>query len=144
MPTRYDPFSTLLPFGEAMNQVLVSRLVTPARQFVQPMHSVPIELYETDEAFLVKAFTLGLLPEQIEISVEQDTVTIRGETKSNMPQNARVVLNELQPGLFVRRCSLPLPIDADKVEARIDNGVLFLVLPKAKAAKPCKIQVTAA
>jgi HSP20 family protein len=144
MLTRYDPFGSVLPLRDAMNQLLEGSFIAPWSQFSQSTRSIPIDVFEMDDAFVVKAFTPGLTPEQLEISVEQGTATISGEAKTDTPEHARILLNELRPGWFRRTFSLPLPIDADKVEARMDNGVLFLLLPKAEAAKPRKIQVNAA
>jgi len=95
-------------------------------------------------AVSVKAFTPGLSPEQIEISVEQNRVTISGAAQNDTPQNMRVLFNEFQPGSFTRTFSLPLPIDADKVEAKMEHGVLFLMLSKIETAKPRKIQIKTA
>lgn len=103
---------------------------------------LPIDVYSTDNEFVVTAAVPGVKPEDVEITYENDTLTIRGQ----MPQRfdgVTYLFAERFHGSFVRTLQMNVPIDADKIEATFDNGILTLVLPKAEAVKPRVIKVKA-
>lgn len=142
MMTRVDPFAEMMSLRDAVNQLLEESFVSPFR-LLQPTNIVPVDVYETDEAFIVKAFMPGLTPDQLNISIEQNLVTIRGEPKTDQPDGLRPIRVETQLGPFTRQITLPMEIDAEHVQAELDNGVLTLTLPKLPEAKPRKIQIKA-
>ena len=135
MMTRYDPFSNMISLRDAMNQLFQDSFVA------QSTNIMPVDIYETDDAFVVEAFMPGITPEQLSISVEQQTVTIHGEPEAEKQDGTRWVLHERPIGAFTRSFTLPAAIDAGKVRADLVNGVLSLTLPKSETAKPRKIQV---
>jgi HSP20 family protein len=135
MMTRYDPFSNMISLRDAMNQLFQESFVA------QSTNIMPVDIYETDDAFVVEAFMPGITPEQLSISVEQQTVTIHGEPEAEKQDGLRWVLHERTIGAFTRSFTLPAAIDAGKVRADLVNGVLSLTLPKSETAKPRKIQV---
>jgi len=140
MMTRYDPFSNVLPLREAMDQLFQESFVAPLAHLTRT-HSVPVDLYETEDAFIVKAFMPGLSPDELTIDVEQQSVTLHGEPKTGDPEGMRPLLQERRLGTFTRTFTLPVLVDADKVQAELTNGVLSLTLPKSEAAKPRKIEI---
>jgi HSP20 family protein len=103
----------------------------------------PVNLYETEDAFILTAEVPGVAPEDLEISLEGATVTLRGERKRASEEGASVHRSERAVGAFRRAIDLPVPIDADKVEAVHRHGVLTLRLPKAPEHRPRQIQVKA-
>jgi HSP20 family protein len=109
----------------------------------QPM---PLDVYATDDQAVVIAAVPGMQPESLELSVQQNTVTLSGTirdvTKSDEAKGATWYLHELASGVFQRSVTLPFPVDADGAEATFEHGVLRIVLPKAEAAKPKKIAIT--
>ena len=141
MMTRYEPFSNALSLREAMDQLFRDSFVAPFGALRQTMHSIPVNVYETDDAFVVKAFAPGLTPDDLSISVEQGSVTLHGELKAEELSGLRPLLQERPSGSFTRTFTLPVPVDAGKVQAELANGVLSLTLPKSEAVKPHKIQV---
>jgi len=141
MMTRYEPVSNALSLREAMDQLFQDSFVAPFGRLPRTASSIPVNVYETDDAFVVKAFTPGLTADQLSISVEQGTVTLRGELKAEEHDGWRPVLQERPIGAFTRTFTLPMPIDAGKVQAELANGVLSLTLPKSEAIKPRKIQI---
>ena len=141
MMTRYDPASNVLSLREAMDQLFRDSFVAPFGPLAQTTSSMPVDVYETDDAFVVKAFMPGLTPDDLTISVEQQTVTIHGEPKAEDLQGMRPLLQERRIGAFTRTFTLPVLVDADKVQAELAQGVLSLTLPKFEALKPRKIQV---
>ena len=101
----------------------------------------PVNLYETEDAYVLTAEVPGLAPADLEISLEGSTVTLRGERKAISEEGASVHRSERPVGAFRRAIDLAVPIDADKVEAVHRNGVLTLRLPKAPEHRPRQIQV---
>ncbi len=135
MMTHYDPLSNMLSLRDAMNQLFQDSFVARSTNIM------PVDIYETDDAFVVEAFMPGITTEQLSISVEQQTVTIHGEPEAEKQDGMRWLLHERPIGAFTRSFTLPAAIDAGKVQAELVNGVLSLTLPKSETAKPRKIQV---
>jgi HSP20 family protein len=97
---------------------------------------------EGDDAY-VEAELPGMKLEDIEVLVVGNELTIRGERKIDEPQQANWHRRERASGSFMRTLSLPWHIDADKVEARLQDGVLMVKLPKSESAKPKKVKLLA-
>jgi HSP20 family protein len=100
--------------------------------------SLPVDVRDEDEAYVLTAFVPGLTAEELNIQILDDTLSVEGEYKHDENQ---YVLSELPSGAFRRTLRLPTELDADKAEAKIDNGVLTLRLPKAESARPKVIKV---
>lgn len=115
--------------------------VAPFARPAQATNIMPVDVYETRDAFVVKAFMPGLSADDLTINVEERTVTIHGEPKAEQLDGLRPVLRERPMGAFTRSFALPVPLDPANVQAELVNGVLSLTLPKSAAAKPHKIQV---
>lgn len=108
------------------------------------MH-LPLDVYATADEFVMIAAIPGLAPDDIEVTINKSTITLRGATpnvaKSEEATNATWYLHELPYGTFTRTVTLPVEIDADQAEATFEHGVLRLRLPKADVAKPRRIEV---
>jgi len=111
------------------------------RSVSQPRErALNVNVREQDDAYLLSALVPGLKAEDLNIQVLENVVSIEGEYKAD---EAEYVLSELPSGSFRRTLRLPAPIEADRVEAKIADGVLTLTLPKAESARPKKIQISA-
>lgn len=100
------------------------------------------DVFETDDAFRVVLDMPGHDAKAIRIEVEKDTLTVQSERKFAETAKDEVVHRSERPcGAFFRSLALPAVVDSTKVEARYENGVLTVVLPKREDAKPRKIQV---
>jgi len=100
------------------------------------------DIVETEAAFQVVVDLPGLDPKAIQISVQEGTLAIQSERKLAEPAaDATVHRSERPAGTFFRSFALPSSVDATKVEAKYENGVLTVVLPKREEAKPRTIQV---
>lgn len=99
-----------------------------------------VNIREEDDAYLLSALVPGLKAEDLNIQVLENVVSIEGEYKAD---EGEYLLNELPNGSFQRTLRMPAPIEADAVEAKIEQGVLTLTLPKAESARPKKIQISA-
>lgn len=101
-----------------------------------------VEVYEKGDNFVVRAELPGMKKEELDISVLGDTLTIKGERKTESEVKEEDYYRcELCYGKFSRSVALPTAVEAGKVEANYENGILQITLPKAKEAKPKKIEV---
>ena len=101
-------------------------------------HSLNVNIREEDDAFVLSALVPGLKSDDLNIQILDDVVRIDGEFHLDEEQ---YLMQELPHGSFTRTLRLPVPIEADSVEANITNGVLTLTLPKAESAKPKRISI---
>jgi HSP20 family protein len=104
----------------------------------------PVNVWEDTDAVHVEAELPGLNLNDLEIYVTGgNQLTIKGERKQELPEKSVRHREERTYGAFTRVLTLPFPVNADKVDARFENGVLHVTLPKHEAAKPRKINVKA-
>lgn len=101
----------------------------------------PIDVKADNESFTIKALLPGARPEDVDIQIVNDIVTISGELRSDREEGATYLLAERPDGKFHRVISLPTPLDANLVEADLENGILTLQIPKAEEAKPRSIKI---
>jgi len=112
----------------------------PAEEFEEGQLS--IDVFQTPKAIVVKSTIAGVKPEDIDISINNDMLTIRGRRELNeIVEDQNYLFRECYWGSFSRSIILPVEIEADKVEATIENGVLSVTLPKAKNAQQIQIKV---
>jgi len=101
-----------------------------------------VEMYEKEDKFVVRAELPGMKKEEIDVSVVGNTLTISGERKAETEVKEEDYYRcELCYGKFSRSISLPAAVDAAKVDASYENGILEITLPKIEAAKPKKITI---
>ena len=107
----------------------------------QPVElTLAADVRDEEEAFVLTAFVPGLKAEDLTINILEDVVNIEGM----FPQDENeYLMRELPAGTFRRSLRLPAAVDADRVEAKIADGVLTLRLPKAESARPKKIKIAA-
>ncbi len=116
------------------------RMARHAIAAAQPRQfSLGVNIREEDDAYVLSALVPGLKAEALNIQVLENVVSIEGEYPS---VDTEYLLNELPRGSFRRALRLPSEIQADKVEAKITDGVLTLNLPKAESAKPKRINIS--
>jgi len=103
---------------------------------------LPIDMYQTENEVVVKAAVPGFKPEEIDISITGDTLTIKGEHKEgNQVKEEDYFYRECRFGAFSRSLTIPVKVKTDKAEAVFENGMLTLTLPKAEEVKPKQIKV---
>jgi HSP20 family protein len=101
--------------------------------------SLPLDIRDEGDAYLLSALVPGLKSEDLTIQVLEDTVSVEGEYRR---EDGEFLLSELPVGSFRRALRLPVALDADKAEAKIEDGVLTLRLPKSESARPKTIKVS--
>ncbi len=127
----------LEPFSEfdRMNRVFDRLFNAPTGSATSQI--LPIDLVETDSALMVRASVPGLGPDEIDVTVEDNVLTLRGEHgESQIFENAKVYRREISTGRVMRSIRLPEGYDLDRVEASFDKGIVTVTLPKLEEVKP--------
>ncbi len=143
---RWEPFRDLMSLRAAMDRLFEESVVRPRTGWLAPIgvEALAVDVYETDEAIVVKSAIPGIKPEDLNISVTGDTLTIRGESKAEEEvKEENYIRRECRYGSFCRSLTIPTTIVADETKAEFENGVLTLTLPKAEEVKPKAIKVKA-
>lgn len=144
--TRFTPLSDIVSLRDAMDQLFQESFIRPTTLsgLAAGQIAVPVDLWETKDAFHLRADLPGLTAEDISINVTGDTLAIAGEHKPAADVSGEGWLRqERRTGKFQRAFTLPMQIEANNVSATFTNGVLELVLPKAESVKPKTVKVTA-
>jgi len=105
----------------------------------------PLDVIENDQEYVVKASVAGFDPEKIEITYDDNTLSIKGEVEEENKESeeGKYHIRERSYGSFYRSISMPGVIDAEQIKAETDNGILVVHLPKKPETQPKKISVTA-
>jgi HSP20 family protein len=142
---RRHPWREAMTLREAMDQLFEDSMVRPQargwREDTRGGHlRLPLDVYTTPEEIVIIASIPGLTPDEVDISIEGDTLTIHGELRSPL-ENVGYLFQERPYGTFSRTLTLNVPIEVENAEAVFENGVLTLTLPKAEETKPKVIKV---
>ncbi len=143
--TRFQPMRDLVSLRDAMDRLFEDSFVRPGPWALNGATvAVPVDLWETGDAYHLRADVPGIKPDDLEINVTNDTVTISGEVKGSTDVTDEGWLRqERRSGKFARSFTLPVQIESSKVDATFENGVLHLALPKAESVRPKTIKVRA-
>ncbi|MGZ6364859.1 MAG: Hsp20/alpha crystallin family protein [Ktedonobacteraceae bacterium] len=143
---RFSPLSEALTLHDAMNQLF-------AQSFVQPDWSTgrssslaaPINVFESEQTYHVQALLPGMAPEDIELTVQGNTLTFRGQFQPPVKPEQQVnwLAQEIGSGSFERSVTFPKPIDSEHIETQYTNGLLLLRVPIHESNRPKRISVTA-
>jgi HSP20 family protein len=144
---RWEPFRDLVSLRDAMDRLFSESYIRPAGLLSSFMEggSFPVDVYETDQDVVLKASIPGAKSEDIDISIVGDTLTVKGHMEETAEvKEERYVRRERRYGSISRTLTMPTAIQADKAEAKFENGVLTLTMPKAEEVKPKTVKVHAA
>ncbi len=150
MLNAFAPIPDLVGLRDAMAQLLEDSVV-PARGARggagsgATARSLPLDVYATPEEAVVIAAVPGMSPQDLEVTINQNTVTLSGAVpsaaESEQGKGATWYLRELWHGQFQRTVTLPFEVDASQAEANFEHGIVRITLPKAEWAKPQKIAI---
>ena len=144
--SRWDPSSEFTTMRNLMDRFFEQgrgRLPFRSSEDLGPS-SLALDVIETGEDFVVKAAVPGINPADVEISVEDDVLSIKGEFHQGEETNEDSYLRrELRFGSFQRTLRLPPTVDAERAQAKFEHGVLTLTLPKKPEARARSIKITA-
>jgi len=140
---RWRPPTDVTSLREAMDRLVEESFVQAPRRFIAPLlgYELALDMYETDQAIVVRIAVPGIKPEDLDISVMGGTLTIKGETQAPDIKRERYLRREMRYGEFSRSVTLPGSLEPEKAEANFEDGILTLTIPKAEEIRPQIIQV---
>jgi HSP20 family protein len=141
---RWQPFDGNVSLRNAIDRLFEDSFVQPRWGWVAPMSAanLAIDMFETKDEVVVKAALPGVKPEQVEVTITGNTLTISGESnEENEVKEQDYIRKERRYGSFTRSVTLPNGLKADKADATFENGVLTLKVPKSEEVKPKSIKI---
>ena len=140
---RWNPIRDVLSMSEAMDRLFDQTFVYPGNSGFR-VGGPALDLIENGDNFVVKAELPGFNPDDVDIRIEGNTLTLRANVEQeNHKGEGEYHLRERRQNSFTRTLTLPVPVNAEKANASFDNGILTLMLPKHETALPKKISITA-
>ena len=141
---RASPLGELVSLRQAMDRLFEDSFVRPSTFGDSgSQYGFPLDVTNSKDALVVEASLPGIKPEDVEITVENGTLSIRGESNSDVTTGeGETLVREIRRGSVSRVLSLPNGLEADKATATFDNGILTLRIPKAETVKPRQIRIT--
>jgi HSP20 family protein len=142
---RPSPFGELLTLRQAMDR-LFDDDIRPSRWLSGGLDgpALPLDVTTDADHLTIEAALPGIRPEDVDITVENGTVTISGKTtEERKAEEGSYVLQEIRRGSFSRSVTLPTGLEPDKANATFENGILRLEIPKAEQVKPRQIKISA-
>jgi HSP20 family protein len=140
---RWDPFRDMMTMRDAMDRWL-QQSISGTGQLLSSIRpeTIPMDVIERDDAYEVRAAVPGVKPEDVEVVVQGERVTIRAEVRGEEQRRGdNWLMREHRFGTMQRSITLPAPVSSDNAEARIEHGVLTLRLPKVQGAQARRITV---
>jgi len=144
MLTRWDPFRELTVLQDRMNRLFQDFAPRSEPELTAGNFVPPVDIYEDEQSVTLKVEVPGLDPKDVDVQVENNTLTIKGERKFEKEEKEENFHRiERRYGSFVRSFTLPSTVDTDNIKADYENGVLKVQLAKRAEAKPKQIKVNA-
>ena len=144
---RWDPFRDLVTLRDKMNRLFEDAYSSGSseRDMISSTWSPSVDIYESEKEIILTAEVPGLSEKDIEIQIEDNSLTIKGERKfEKETQEENYHRIERAYGQFCRTFSLPTHIDQEKIKAEHENGVLKIMMPKKEESKPKSVKIVKA
>lgn len=141
---RWEPMRDLVSLRDAMDRLFEESFVGPWGGWAGPAEQgkLALDVYQTEDSVVVEASIPGVKPEDVDITVTGDALTIKGESKSEEKvEKENYIRQERRYGSFSRSVLLPEGLDKSKAEAAFENGVLTITFPKTEEVKPKSVKV---
>jgi HSP20 family protein len=142
--SRWNPASEMVSLREAMDRLLGESFIRPWSNLGTFFggEALALDMYETENEVVVEATVPGVKPEEIDVQITGNTLTIKGERKEEKKEKkASYIYQERSFGSFSRSVTLPTDVDVNKAAAEFEHGVLTLTLPKSETVKPKTIKI---
>ena len=141
---RWEPYRELERMSRAMDRLFPSRLMRawPSWLDLPEEERVSLDMYQTDNDVVVEASVPGVKPEELDVSISGDMLTIKGERKEEREvKEENYLRRERTFGSFERLVTLPVAVKMENITAEFENGVLTVTMPKAEEVKPKQIKI---
>ncbi|KAA3657672.1 MAG: Hsp20/alpha crystallin family protein [Chloroflexi bacterium] len=140
---RWSPMRDMVNMHNEMDRMFEEAFNAPRLRWQEPTNwGLALDVAESEEGFLVQASVAGVNPNDIEITLSDNVLTIKGELKSDENiDDSQYHLRERRYGSFERSVTLSVPVNADAIDATYEHGVLSLTIPKAEEVKPKRIAI---
>ena len=140
---RFDPFQQVNRLQERVNRLFSDAFYQPQEETdFYGVWSPVVDIYETENDLVLKAEMPGLKPENVDIRIENNTLTLKGERKfEEVVKKENYHRMERSYGTFIRSFTLPRTVEQEKVCAEFKEGVLTVSLPKKEETKPKQISI---
>lgn len=139
---RWDPLRDIVTLREAMNSLLEDSFVRPRAGMTAMTSGMAMDLRESDDAFTIETVLPGVKPEDVDISVLNDTLRVSATCSEDSDRDGeKWLVRERRYGHFERSINLPSAVRAEEASAEFEHGILKITLPKAEQARPRTIQV---
>lgn len=143
MIRRWDPFREMMVLRNSVDRVADRELALAPGDWKSFNWSVALDVVESEDEYLVRASLPGIEPEDLEITFDDNRLTLKGEVKEQYEvDKTRYHMRERRYGSFSRTIKMPSGIESEEIKANYDKGVLELHLPKVEEVKPKKIAIT--
>ena len=140
---RWSPWGELFDLHNQVDHLFQSLSTDTAPANGQEFANLPIDIRQSDEAFVVEASVPGFRPEDVEVTFEDGVLTIKGtRTAETESKDGTYVRRERRAASVFRQVALPAEVRSDEISAGFDNGVLRINVPRAQKAQPKRIPVT--
>lgn len=142
---RWNPTRDMMSLRREMDRLFNDFMTdTPGSRYDNPTWGLAVDIAENDNAFVVKASVPGVDPDDLEITINENTLTIRGEVQEDDSfEEGQYHVRERRYGAFSRSMTLPRSVNRDAIDANYESGVLTLTLPKTEDVMPKRINVKA-
>lgn len=142
---RFDPFREALTLRDAMNRLFEDSFVRPSSTQSAQLgtgYGLALDVEESGDNYTVRASLPGFKPEDVQVQVVGDTLSISAQYNSEQESNENnYLLKERRMGSVSRTITLPQRVQSDQAQATFDNGELTLTLPKAEEVRPRQIKI---
>ena len=139
---RWDPFREMMTLRSTIDRLFDDSFFGSRSEWPSASWDLALDVIENSDTYVVKASLPGLNPDDLEITYDQNILTIKGEIKQDKEvEETRYHLRERRYGTFTRSLTLPSTVKSEGITAQYDAGILTLNLPKAEEAKPKRIAV---
>jgi HSP20 family protein len=140
---RWDPFTELRRMQETMNQLWRGLGASTTEGQEMETWAVPLDVMQHGDNFVIRASLPGVNPDNIDVSIEDNVLSIRGQSAHESEhQEGNYLMRERRSGSFYRALRLPDTVDTDQAQPHYEHGVLTITIPKAESKKAKQLKVS--
>jgi HSP20 family protein len=140
---RWDPFGNMLAMRELFNRFFDETVLRPSEEWITVPAGPALNIYEIDDSIKIEVPLPGVKPDEVEVSIRGNTLTIKGEHNAKQEvKDEHYYRREVHYGAFTRSVTLPEVASTEQPEATFEGGVLTLAFKKVAPSQPKRIEIT--